>query len=296
MQFTTEHRHNFIASADQNEKRTFYVLLLTLVTMIAEIIAGTIFGSMALLADGWHMGTHAAAFCITLFAYRYARKHAHSEKFSFGTGKVSVLGGYTSAIALGIVALLMVVESVHRLFNPEAIQFNEAIIVAIIGLLVNLVSMLLLHDNHHHDHNHDHHHHDHNLRAAYLHVLADALTSLLAIVALLFGKYYGWNWLDSVVGIVGATVIAKWTIGLIKQTSPILLDESIEQPYRRLIEEELAAFAVIKDLHIWKISGHHYSAAIILESHVDKTVAEYKQILAKFDKIHHLTLEVHPMA
>ncbi|ASO30600.1 cation transporter [Vibrio anguillarum] len=300
MQFTTEHRHNFIASADQNEKRTFYVLLLTLVTMVAEIISGTIFGSMALLADGWHMGTHAAAFCITLFAYRYARKHAHSEKFSFGTGKVSVLGGYTSAIALGIVALLMVVESVHRLFNPEAIQFNEAIIVAIIGLLVNLVSMLLLHDNHHHDHNHDHdhhhHHHDHNLRAAYLHVLADALTSLLAIVALLFGKYYGWNWLDSVVGIVGATVIAKWTIGLIKQTSPILLDESIEQPYRRLIEEELAAFAVIKDLHIWKISGHHYSAAIILESHVDKTVAEYKQILAKFDKIHHLTLEVHPMA
>lgn len=296
LQFTTEHRHNFIASADQNEKRTFYVLLLTLVTMVAEIISGTIFGSMALLADGWHMGTHAAAFCITLFAYRYARKHAHSEKFSFGTGKVSVLGGYTSAIALGIVALLMVVESVHRLFNPEAIQFNEAIIVAIIGLLVNLVSMLLLHDNHHHDHHHHHHHHDHNLRAAYLHVLADALTSLLAIVALLFGKYYGWNWLDSVVGIVGATVIAKWTIGLIKQTSPILLDESIEQPYRRLIEEELAAFAVIKDLHIWKISGHHYSAAIILESHVDKTVAEYKQILAKFDKIHHLTLEVHPMA
>lgn len=301
MQFTTEHRHNFIASADQNEKRTFYVLLLTLVTMVAEIISGTIFGSMALLADGWHMGTHAAAFCITLFAYRYARKHAHSEKFSFGTGKVSVLGGYTSAIALGIVALLMVVESVHRLFNPEAIQFNEAIIVAIIGLLVNLVSMLLLHDNHHHhhsdhDHDHDHHHHDHNLRAAYLHVLADALTSLLAIVALLFGKYYGWNWLDSVVGIVGAAVIAKWTIALIKQTSPILLDESIEQPYRRLIEEELAAFAVIKDLHIWKISGHHYSAAIILESHVDKTVAEYKQILAKFDKIHHLTLEVHPMA
>ncbi|ASU23692.1 cation transporter [Vibrio qinghaiensis] len=308
MQFTTEHRHNFIASADQNEKRTFYVLLLTLVTMVAEIIAGTIFGSMALLADGWHMGTHAAAFCITLFAYRYARKHAHSEKFSFGTGKVSVLGGYTSAIALGIVALLMVVESVHRLFNPEAIQFNEAIIVAIIGLLVNVVSMLLLHDNHHHhhhhhgDHDHDHHHdhdhdhHDHNLRAAYLHVLADALTSLLAIVALLFGKYYGWNWLDSVVGIVGAAVIAKWTIGLIKQTSPILLDESIEQPYRRLIEEELAAFAVIKDLHIWKISAHHYSAAIILESHVDKTVAEYKQILAKFDKIHHLTLEVHPMA
>ncbi|MFA0408215.1 CDF family Co(II)/Ni(II) efflux transporter DmeF, partial [Vibrio splendidus] len=225
MSFPTRHQHNFSSHNSQGEKRTFYVLLLTIITMVVEIVAGTIYGSMALLADGWHMGTHAAAFGITLFAYRYAKKHAESERFSFGTGKVSVLGGYTSAIALGIVALLMLVESVHRLFNPQAIQFNEAIIVACIGLTVNVVSMFLLGDHHHdhgHEHGHDHsknhghshghshshdhdsdhghkhvehhgHHHDHNLRAAYMHVLADTLTSLLAIVALLFGKFYGWN-------------------------------------------------------------------------------------------------------
>tara|TARA_B100001059_G_scaffold171638_1_gene171736 strand:+ start:303 stop:1193 length:891 start_codon:yes stop_codon:yes gene_type:complete len=286
--------------------------------MIVEIIAGTIYGSMALLADGWHMGTHAAAFGITLFAYRYAKKHAESERFSFGTGKVSVLGGYTSAIALGIVALLMLVESVHRLFNPQAIQFNEAIIVACIGLTVNVVSMFLLGDHHHdhghehghnhsknhdHSHSHDHdsdhshkhgeHHHDHNLRAAYMHVLADTLTSLLAIVALLFGKFYGWNWLDAAMGMIGALVIAKWTMNLMKQTSPILLDENIGDDYRQSITEALASYAIVTDLHMWKVSGHHYSAAITLESNSDKTISEYKQMLAKFDKINHLTLEVH---
>lgn len=229
------------------------------------------------------MGTHAAAFGITLFAYRYAKKHAESERFSFGTGKVSVLGGYTSAIALGIVALLMLVESVHRLFNPQAIQFNEAIIVACIGLTVNVVSMFLLGD----------HHHDHNLRAAYMHVLADILTSLLAIVALLFGKFYGWNWLDAAMGMVGAVVIAKWTMNLMKQTSPILLDQNIDDEYRNGITEALAPYAAVTDLHMWKVSGHHYSAAITLESNSDKTVSEYKQMLAKFDKINHLTLEVH---
>ncbi|MEZ8454301.1 CDF family Co(II)/Ni(II) efflux transporter DmeF [Vibrio cyclitrophicus] len=312
MSFPTRHQHNFSSHNIQGEKRTFYVLLLTVVTMIVEIIAGTIYGSMALLADGWHMGTHAAAFGITLFAYRYAKKHAESERFSFGTGKVSVLGGYTSAIALGIVALLMLVESVHRLFNPQAIQFNEAIIVACIGLTVNVVSMFLLGD-HHHDHGHEHghnhsnshdhdsdhshkhgeHHHDHNLRAAYMHVLADTLTSLLAIVALLFGKFYGWNWLDAAMGMIGALVIAKWTMNLMKQTSPILLDENIGDDYRQSITEALASYAIVTDLHMWKVSGHHYSAAITLESNSDKTISEYKQMLAKFDKINHLTLEVH---
>lgn len=318
MSFPTRHQHNFSSHNSQGEKRTFYVLLLTVVTMIVEIIAGTIYGSMALLADGWHMGTHAAAFGITLFAYRYAKKHAESERFSFGTGKVSVLGGYTSAIALGIVALLMLVESVHRLFNPQAIQFNEAIIVACIGLTVNVVSMFLLGDHHHdhghehghnhsknhdHSHSHDHdsdhshkhgeHHHDHNLRAAYMHVLADTLTSLLAIVALLFGKFYGWNWLDAAMGMIGALVIAKWTMNLMKQTSPILLDENIGDDYRQSITEALASYAIVTDFHMWKVSGHHYSAAITLESNSDKTVSEYKQMLAKFDKINHLTLEVH---
>ncbi|MEZ9269808.1 CDF family Co(II)/Ni(II) efflux transporter DmeF [Vibrio cyclitrophicus] len=318
MSFPTRHQHNFSSHNSQGEKRTFYVLLLTVVTMIVEIIAGTIYGSMALLADGWHMGTHAAAFGITLFAYRYAKKHAESERFSFGTGKVSVLGGYTSAIALGIVALLMLVESVHRLFNPQAIQFNEAIIVACIGLTVNVVSMFLLGDHHHdhghehghnhsknhdHSHSHDHdsdhshkhgeHHHDHNLRAAYMHVLADTLTSLLAIVALLFGKFYGWNWLDAAMGMIGALVIAKWTMNLMKLTSPILLDENIGDDYRQSITEALASYAIVTDFHMWKVSGHHYSAAITLESNSDKTISEYKQMLAKFDKINHLTLEVH---
>ncbi|MEZ8509923.1 CDF family Co(II)/Ni(II) efflux transporter DmeF [Vibrio splendidus] len=298
MSFPTRHQHNFSSHNSQGEKRTFYVLLLTIITMVVEIVAGTIYGSMALLADGWHMGTHAAAFGITLFAYRYAKKHAESERFSFGTGKVSVLGGYTSAIALGIVALLMLVESVHRLFNPQAIQFNEAIIVACIGLTVNVVSMFLLGDHHHdhdsdHNHKHGEHHHDHNLRAAYMHVLADTLTSLLAIVALLFGKFYGWNWLDAAMGMVGAFVIAKWTMNLMKQTSPILLDENIEQDYRDSVTETLMPYASVTDFHMWKVSGHHYSAAITLESNSDKTVSEYKQMLAKFDKINHLTLEVH---
>ncbi|OEE06434.1 cation transporter [Vibrio cyclitrophicus ZF270] len=318
MSFPTRHQHNFSSYNQQGEKRTFYVLLLTIITMVVEIVAGTIYGSMALLADGWHMGPHAAAFGITLFAYRYAKKHAESERFSFGTGKVSVLGGYTSAIALGIVALLMLVESVHRLFNPQAIQFNEAIIVACIGLTVNVVSMFLLGDHHHdhghehghnhsknhdHSHSHDHdsdhshkhgeHHHDHNLRAAYMHVLADTLTSLLAIVALLFGKFYGWNWLDAAMGMIGALVIAKWTMNLMKQTSPILLDENIGDDYRQSITEALASYAIVTDLHMWKVSGHHYSAAITLESNSDKTISEYKQMLAKFDKINHLTLEVH---
>ncbi|KGY12128.1 cation transporter [Vibrio tubiashii] len=288
-----QHDHDFNSHSHQGEKRTFYVLLLTLTAMIIEIVCGTIYGSMALLADGWHMGTHAAAFCITLFAYRYAKKHANSERFSFGTGKVSVLGGYTSAIALGIVALMMAGESIHRLFNPQTIQFNEAILVAIFGLVVNVASMFLLGEHHHHhDHGHVHDHHDHNLRAAYMHVLADALTSVLAIVALIFGKLYGWNWLDALMGVVGALVIGKWTFNLLAQTSPVLLDANIDQQYRNAITEELRPFAQVSDFHMWQISGHHYSAAISLISNNNMSVAEYKQILSKFDKIHHLTLEV----
>ncbi|PQJ70448.1 cation transporter [Vibrio jasicida] len=295
----SQHSHDFVSHNQKGEKRTLYVLILTVTTMVMEIAAGTMFGSMALLADGWHMGTHAAAFCITLFAYRYAKQNAHNDRFSFGTGKVSVLGGFTSAIALGIVALMMMVESIHRLFKPESIQFNEAIMVAVIGLVVNLASMLLLQDHHHHGHDHhDHHghdhehHHDHNLTAAYFHVLADTLTSLLAIVALIVGKFYGWVWLDAMMGIVGAVVIGKWTLGLMKQTAPVLLDESIDKNYRKEIRKSLDPYAEVVDLHIWKVSGHHYSAAIALKNKSDKTLDEFKQILAKFDKIHHLTLEV----
>lgn len=292
MNINLEHKHSFSSHNRHGEKRTWYVLILTLSVMAIEIIAGTLYGSMALLADGWHMGTHAAAFCIALFTYYYAQKHENSDDFSFGTGKVSVLGGYSSAIGLGIVALLMIGESIHRLFNPQVIQFNEAIGVAILGLVVNLASMILLSDYHHHSHEHEHHH-DHNLRAAYMHVLADALTSVLAIVALIFAKLYAWYWLDAVMGIVGALVIGKWTLGLMKQSAPILLDQSIEQAYREGIREALEPYAQILDLHVWKISAEHHAAAITLVSDCDKTVNEYKKIIAQFDRIHHLTLEVH---
>ncbi|WP_028773122.1 CDF family Co(II)/Ni(II) efflux transporter DmeF [Shewanella waksmanii] len=326
------HHHQFEQHNHQGERRTLIVLMITIVTMIVEIVAGTVYGSMALLADGWHMGTHAAAFGITLFAYRYARKHAHSDKFSFGSGKVSVLGGYTSAIALGIVALLMVVESVHRLFSPQAIQFNEAITVAIIGLVVNVVCMWLLHaDGHGHGHDHSHsqshepghshndghshshehgnshehthshshqhghsHSHDHNLRAAYMHVLADALTSLLAISALIIGKFLGWTWLDPLMGIVGAIVISKWALGLMRQTSPILLDESMSANIRQAMITELEQHGcIVADLHVWKVTASHCSAAMTIVAQQPHSVDFYKQQLAKFATISHLTVEVH---
>ena len=186
-----QHRHEFSINNEKGEQRTQYVLILTAVTMVVEIIAGSIYGSMALLADGWHMGTHVAAFVIAIFAYRYARKHAHDPAYAFGTGKVNILGGFASAIALAVVALVMLVESLQRILAQQVIQFNEAIAVAVIGLLVNVVSVFLLRNVHNHEHHdHDHHHgHDHNLRSAYLHVLADAMTSLLAIVALLSGNF-----------------------------------------------------------------------------------------------------------
>ena len=309
-----QHSHDFVNHNHKGERRTYYVLLLTIVTMLAEIIAGTLYGSMALLADGWHMGTHAAAFMITLFAYRYARKHANTDKFAFGAGKVSVLGGFTSAIALGLVALIMLVESVHRLFSPQQIQFNEAIFVAVIGLIVNLASVFLLKDDHHHDHHshshsHSHNHHDanehtqhkghthhddHNLKAAYFHVLADALTSLLAIIALFCGKYFGFNWMDAAMGVVGAVIITRWAYGLMLQTSPILLDAGIDNQYQRQIIETLEQDkdTKVSDIHIWKVSADHYAAAIAVVTSTPAEVTHYKQLLRNFDKLNHLTIEV----
>lgn len=261
--------------------------------MLLEIIAGSIYGSMALLADGWHMGTHVAAFMITLFAYRYARKHENNPAFSFGTGKVSVLGGFASAVALAVVAFIMLIESTYRIIQPHAIHFNEAIVVATIGLLVNLVSALILKDHHHHADGHDHHH-DHNLRAAYMHVLADALTSLLAIAALLAGKYFGWHWMDPVMGIVGALIIIRWAFGLVNQTSPILLDSSIEQSYQLQIISTIEADTdnQVSDIHIWRIGGNHYAAMISVVTHQLQDADYYKKLLARFSKISHLTVEV----
>jgi cation diffusion facilitator family transporter len=295
---TWQHSHDFAVKNDKGEKRTFYVLLLTFITMIVEIVTGSLLGSMALLADGWHMATHVAAFFITLFAYRYARTHANDPKYSFGTGKVNVLGGFASAVALIIVALVMLIESIHRIIEPQSIQFNEAILVAILGLLINIISAFLLKDSHHHHHGHEHHHddhhHDHNLRAAYLHVLADALTSLLAIIALLAGKYLNWQWMDPIMGIVGAYIIVRWSLGLLKQTSPILLDASIEEKYIQSITDiiEDDSDNKITDLHVWKVGANDYAAIIALVTHYPQTSAYYKKLLHPLDKLSHVTIEV----
>ncbi len=294
-----QHGHDFAVINKVGEQRTKLVLTLTAATMAVEIVAGTVFGSMALLADGWHMGTHVAAFFITIFAYRYARKNANNPDFTFGTGKVSVLGGFASSIALAVVALVMAIESFQRLYFPEEIRFNQAIFVAVIGLVVNIVSALLLnikhdhgHEGHHH-HHHDHHH-DHNLRAAYFHVLADALTSLLAIVALLFGKYFGWGWLDPSMGIVGAIIITYWAYGLVKETGPVLLDSSVKSDLTKQVFEviEKNEDNRISDLHVWKVGPNDYAAIISLVTHYPHKPEYYKQLLKDLTWLSHITVEV----
>ncbi|MFD2097024.1 CDF family Co(II)/Ni(II) efflux transporter DmeF [Corallincola platygyrae] len=303
-------QHNFQPEHTQGEQRTWYVLWLTAITMVVEIVAGTLFGSMALLADGWHMATHVAAFTITLFAYRYARRHADNPRFTFGTGKVSSLGGFASAVALAVVALFMAMESIERLVSPKDILFDQAIMVAVIGLTVNLVSAWLLMGaghHHHHDHehahsehthhdhtHHEHSHHDHNLRAAYLHVLADALTSITAIVALLAGKWMGWHWMDPLMGIVGALVITHWAFGLLKQTSEVLLDQSPSQQRKQAMLDALHQIdgTKVTDFHLWQISPNYYAAVISIttEKHQDSDV--YRKKLSSFDEVKHLTIEL----
>ena len=307
------HDHDFAVIHNKGERRTKLVLVLTFLTMVLEITAGSLFGSMALLADGWHMGTHVAAFMITLFAYRYSRIHAHDDTFAFSPGKVGVLGGFASSVALGVVALMMLIESGERLFTPHIIHFNEAIAVASFGLLINLICALLLRDHHHpapkhknkpksryevahaHQHSHEHHHHDHNLKAAYLHVLADALTSVLAIIALTAGKYYGWNWLDPVMGMVGALVITRWSVVLMQETSPLLLDESIDSTYKTAIKEKIESDADnrVSDLHVWRVGPSHFAVIISLVSHTPKTPDYYKALLSDFHGLSHITIEVH---
>ncbi|WP_373237734.1 CDF family Co(II)/Ni(II) efflux transporter DmeF [Cohaesibacter celericrescens] len=314
-----KHDHSFVdlEASQANERRTLYVVLLTFVMMIVEIAAGMMFNSMALLADGWHMASHAGALGLSVFAYRFARKHANDASFTFGVGKVEILGGYTSAVILGVVALLMAWESIDRLFNPQSIAFNEAMMIAAIGLVVNLVSAFMLHGDghhhhhhghshgHHHDHSHahDHHHHahgndhqgtDHNLRAAYLHVLADAFTSVLAIVALLMGKFYGWNWMDALMGIVGALVISKWAYGLLIDTGTILLDR-VEAPH--LSEDlksriETDADNRIVDMHIWHVGNGKYSAILSLVTHHPRGAEHYRALVKDVNGLAHVTVEV----
>ena len=289
-----QHPHSFKADNRQGERRTWLVIIITVTMMIIEIGAGYLFGSMALLADGWHMGTHAAALSITIFAYSYARHHADNPQYTFSTGKVGVLGGFASAVVLVVIALLMAGESVKRLYSPIPIQFNEAIGVAVAGLAVNLVCAYLLHVKHDHDHHHGSHHHDHNLRAAYLHVLADALTSLLAIFALLTGKHFGWVRMDPVMGLLGAVVITRWSYSLLSDTSKILLDSEVAPELTEQIRSAIEAESdnLVADLHVWQVSPHNLSVIVTVVTHFPKAPDHYKSLLKDFIGDAHVTVEV----
>jgi len=310
------HDHVFLgAGHDRNERRTWLVVGLTAAMMVAEIAGGTMFGSMALLADGWHMSTHAGALAIAAFAYRYARSHARDPRFAFGTGKLGDLAGFTSAIVLAMVSLGIGYESVMRLFQPVSIHYGEATAIAVVGLAVNLASAWLLggehhhghdhahddrdhdhdHDHDHHDHGHDHHaHHDHNLRAAYWHVLADALTSVLAITGLLAAWIYGWTWLDPAIGIVGAVVIAHWSWGLIRDAGAVLLDAAPDRALGETIRQRLeVGHDRIADLHVWRLGPGHHGAIVSLVADEPEPVEHYKALLADVPQLSHLTIEVH---
>lgn len=291
-------QHTHIFGTDEfhaGERRTRWVIALTFSMMVVEVTAGSAFGSMALLADGWHMATHAAALGIAAFAYWYARRRAHDRKYSFGTGKISALGGFGSAVSLAVVALLVLAESAGRLASPVTIRFDEAIGVAVVGLLVNLLSALLLRD---HDHEAEHgsgRHHDHNLRGAYLHVLADAFTSILAIGALTAGKFLGWMWLDSITGILGSIVIARWSLGLLKETSAVLLDAEVTDRRRQEIQEavENDADNRVADLHLWRVGPRHLAAIVSVVTHEPRAPRHYRELLCRFDDLSHVTIEVH---
>jgi cation diffusion facilitator family transporter len=291
------HSHEFAKVDPSHESRTLTVVWLTAVTMVVEVAAGVYSGSMALLADGWHMGTHVLALAIAVFAYRFARRHAVNARFTFGTGKVGVLGGFASATTLGIVALLMVAESVHRLFESTAIRFDQAILVAIIGLGVNVASAFILESGQAHRHGPDdphHHKHDPNLRAAYLHVLADALTSVLAIFALLAGKFFGMVWMDPVMGIIGALLIGRWSFGLLHDTGAILLDAAIDKKGVAAIRNALGPECRLSDLHVWKVGPDSDAAIVSILTDDPKPAAFYKEKLAAIPGLQHITVEVNP--
>jgi cation diffusion facilitator family transporter len=295
--------HDFLVDSSVAERGTRQVVLLTAVMMLVEIVAGVALGSMALLADGWHMATHVAAFGITLYAYRYARQHADDPRFSFGTGKVATLGGFASAVALATVALVMAVESVMRLFAPHAIRFDEAIVIAVLGLAVNLVCGVLLHRAQGHGHAHAHdldephrHGHDHNLRAAYVHVLADALTSVLAIAALVAAKLGGWTALDALAGLFGAALILRWAHGLAASSGHTLLDGSADPRICRAVVKAIEADADnrVADIHVWRVGQGCYSAEIALVTHHPRPPAHYKDLLGDIPDLAHVLVEVNP--
>jgi cation diffusion facilitator family transporter len=303
------HEHVFLGEHHaRNERRSWAVVGLCGTMMAAEIVGGILWGSMALVADGLHMSTHAGALVIAAFAYAYARRHARDERFAFGTGKLGDLAAFASAIVLAMIALLIGYESVERLIHPVAIAFDEAIPLAALGLGVNLVSAWLLHDGEEHDaagghshehreadHQHHHHHHaDHNLRAAYVHVIADAAVSVLALVGLVTARALGWLWMDPVMGLVGMVVIANWSWNLIRVAGSVLLDMKPAGGLGRQIEQRLesAGGDRIADLHLWRVGPGHHAAVVSVVSDRPETPAAYKARLAGIPGLSHVTVEV----
>ncbi len=304
------HSHMFLGEAhEQNERRTWAVIWVCAAMMVLEIVGGLWFGSIALVADGLHMSTHAGALLLAALAYTFARRHAQDPRFSFGTGKLGDLAGFTSAIILGVIALGIGAEAVRRFFSPVPIHFGEAIPIAVLGLGVNLLSAWLLgaghhhhhhdhdddHDHHDHDHDHHHHHHDNNMRAALVHVLADAAVSVFVIVGLTLAKLFGWLWMDPLAGIVGAVVIASWALTLVRDTGAILLDMTpdaeMARTLRTLVEQEGDELA---DLHLWRLGPGHLGAILSVQSANGRDALYYRERLSRFRTLSHVTVEVLP--
>lgn len=313
------HDHVFLSAAHRrNEARLWLVVAITAVMMIAEIVSGSWFNSMALLADGWHMATHAGALAISAFAYWYARRHVRDRRFTFGTGKVGELAAYTSALILGAVAIFIGWESFERFQAPLRIAFDQAVLVAGIGLGVNFICAVLLwspqgsdhgdhhgHSHHGHDRNHNHQSmaakssakgQDRNMHAAFIHVVADALTSILAIAALVIGKFYGWVWLDPAVGLLGAVIIAKWSWGLLRTTSRILLDAEADHALSEKIRATIEAGSADKvaDLHLWRVGPQHFAATVSIITDQALNAATYRKSLERLEGLAHVTIEIHP--
>lgn len=300
------HSHLFNADSHAAERGTRAVMWITAVMMVIEIISGWWYNSMALLADGWHMSSHVVAIGLSAFAYAAARRYAKDPRFAFGTWKIEVLGGFASAIFLLGVAVMMVVGSVERIFSPQAIHYQEAIIIAVIGLVVNIACAMILGHAHDHDHGHHHarghghgHHDDLNLKSAYLHVVADAATSVLAILALAGGWLHGWSWLDPVMGIVGAALVAIWAKNLIVETGKVLLDREMDHPIVDEIREAVetgpaGSDTKIADLHVWRVGKGNYSCALSVVTHdADLTAVRVREQLAQHEEIVHSTIEIH---
>jgi cation diffusion facilitator family transporter len=335
---TAPHNHVFLGLRhEENERRTWAVIILCGITMLVEIVGGSLFGSLALVADGWHMSTHAGAMLIAALAYTYARRHATDDRFVFGTGKLGDLAGFSSAIVLALIALLIGYEAVLRVIEPVNIEFSDAIPIAILGLVVNIASAWLLstdehrghsHGHHHHrhavlhshdgldahshngDHGHGHHHHgldehahpipptlattrDNSIRSAYVHVLADALVSVLAICGLLLAKLHGWLWMDPLAGIIGAVVIANWSVTLIRDTAGVLLDVCPDELTREKVKRTIEVDGDrVVDLHLWRLGPGHLAAVLEIATSKPRDALFYRDRLSSFECLSHITVEV----